>query len=161
MALPPNRASPGADRDAFGTIAEDGRPRLVPICFVLDGDVLFTPIDEKPKAATDPRQLARIRDIERRADVTVLVDQWDEDWNHLAWLRIDGRASLAEDPAERAAAIAALRAKYPQYAGHDLEHAPADPDRDRAGAELGRPQRSRKIASPIGRRQCVELIAWW
>ena len=35
----------------LGTIAEDGRPRLVPICFVLDGDVLFTPIDEKPKQA--------------------------------------------------------------------------------------------------------------
>ena len=34
----------------LGTIAEDGRPRLVPICFVLDGDVLFTPIDEKPKS---------------------------------------------------------------------------------------------------------------
>ena len=77
----------------LGTIADDGRPRLVPICFVLDGDVLVTPIDEKPKNATDPRQLARIRDIERRADVTVLVDRWDEDWHHLAWLRIDGRAS--------------------------------------------------------------------
>jgi len=108
----------------LGTIAEDGRPRLVPICFVLDRDVLFTPIDEKPKEASDPRRLARIRDIERRADVTVLVDRWDEDWDRLAWLRIDGRASLAEDPADRAPAIAALRAKYPQYAGHDLESRP-------------------------------------
>jgi PPOX class probable F420-dependent enzyme len=108
----------------LGTIAEDGRPRLVPICFVLDGNVLFTPIDEKPKRGSDPRQLARIRDIERRADVTVLIDRWDEDWTHLAWLRIDGRASLAEDPVERASAIAALRAKYPQYAGHDLERRP-------------------------------------
>ena len=63
--------------------------------------MLFTPIDEKPKQTTDPRQLARIRDIERRADVTVLIDRWDEDWTHLAWLRIEGRASLTEDPAER------------------------------------------------------------
>ena len=99
----------------LATIAEDGRPRLVPICFVLHGDVLFTPIDEKPKTA-DLRSLARLRDIERRADVTVLIDRWDEDWNHLAWLRIDGRATLTDDPAERASAIAALRAKYPQYA---------------------------------------------
>ena len=68
----------------LGTIAEDGRPRLVPICFVLDDDVLFTPIDEKPKRGTDPRQLARIRDIERRAEVTVLVDRWNEDWTNLA-----------------------------------------------------------------------------
>jgi PPOX class probable F420-dependent enzyme len=108
----------------LGTIAEDGRPRLVPICFVLDGEVLLTPIDEKPKETIDPRQLARIRDIERRADVTVLVDRWNEDWDRLAWLRIDGRAAIAEDPAERARAIAALRAKHPQYAGHDLESRP-------------------------------------
>ncbi len=78
----------------LGTIAENGRPRLVPICFVLEGEVLYTPIDEKPKQATDPRSLARIRDIERRADVTLLIDRWDEDWDHLAWLRIEGRARL-------------------------------------------------------------------
>ncbi len=129
----------------LGTIAEDGRPRLVPICFVLDGDVLFTPIDEKPKRGTDPRRLARIRDIERRADVTVLIDRWDEDWTNLAWLRIDGRASLAEDPAERASAIAALRAKYPQYAGHDLEHRPLIRiaiERVRSWGDLSDPGRS-------------------
>ena len=78
----------------LGTIAEDGRPRLVPICFVLDGDMLYTPIDEKPKETADPRQLARIRDIERRADVTVLIDRWDEDWHHLAWLRSVGAIAL-------------------------------------------------------------------
>ena len=134
----------------LGTIAEDGRPRLVPICFVLDEDVLFTPIDQKPKEATDLRQLARVRDIERRADVTVLVDQWDEDWNHLAWLRIDGRASLAEDAEERALASAALRAKYPQYAGHDLEHRPLIRiaiERTRSWGDLSDPGRSR---SPAG-----------
>ena len=108
----------------LGTIAENGRPRLVPICFVLEGEVLYTPIDEKPKQATDPRSLARIRDIERRADVTLLIDRWDEDWDHLAWLRIEGRARLTDDHAERDPAIAALRAKYPQYAGHDLESRP-------------------------------------
>lgn len=133
----------------LGTIAEDGRPRLVPVCFVLDGDVLYTPIDEKPKTA-DPRQLARIRDIERRADVTVLVDRWDEDWRHLAWLRIDGRATLANDPAERTSAIAALRSKYPQYAEHDLEHRPLIRiaiERVRSWGDLSDRGRSR---SPLG-----------
>jgi len=134
----------------LGTIAEDGRPRLVPICFALDGDALFTPIDEKPKQAADPRHLARVRDIERRADVTVLIDEWDEDWTHLAWLRIDGRANLAEDPAERASAVAALRAKYPQYAEHDLEHRPLIRiaiERVRSWGDLSDPGRSR---SPSG-----------
>ena len=134
----------------LGTIAEDGRPRLVPICFVLDGDVLYTPIDEKPKQTSDPHHLARIRDIERRADVTVLIDRWDENWDHLAWLRIDGRASLTEDPAERARAIAALRAKYPQYADHDLEARPLIRiaiERVRSWGDLSDPGRSR---SPSG-----------
>jgi PPOX class probable F420-dependent enzyme len=130
----------------LGTIAEDGHPRLVPICFVLDGDVLFTPIDEKPKQAIDPRQLARIRDIEQRADVTVLIDRWDEDWDHLAWLRIEGRAALASDPAERATAVAALRTKYPQYTEHDLENRPLIRiaiERVRSWGDLSDPGRSR------------------
>ena len=108
----------------LGTIAEDGRPRLVPVCFVVLGDAFYTPIDDKPKQTDHPRSLARIRDIVGRADATVLVDRWEEDWSRLAWLRCDGRASLTNDSDERTAAIEALRAKYPQYAGHDLEHRP-------------------------------------
>jgi len=116
----------------------------VPICFALVGDVLYTPIDEKPKAH-DPRTLARIRDIERRADVTVLVDRWDEDWVRLAWLRCDGRAGLTDDPDERAAAIDALRARYPQYATHDLESRPlirVEIERVRSWGDLSDPGRS-------------------
>ena len=95
----------------------------MPICFVLVDDGLYTPIDEKPKTP-DPRSLARIRDIERRAGVSFLVDRWDEEWTRLAWLRGDGRASLTDDTDERTTAIAALRAKYRQYATHDLESRP-------------------------------------
>jgi PPOX class probable F420-dependent enzyme len=107
-----------ARRATLATIGEDGRPRLVPICFVLVGETLYTPIDEKPKTTADPRGLARVRDIERRSDVAILVDRWDEDWTRLAWLRIDGRATLVEPDAS---VLAALRAKYPQYRAHDLE----------------------------------------
>jgi PPOX class probable F420-dependent enzyme len=114
-----------------------GRPRLVPICFVMPGPelvepaapLLYTPLDDKPKRVADPHRLARVRDIAARPEVTVLVDRWDEDWHRLAWLRLRGRAELlepADDAAatERARAIAALRAKYPQYATHDLESSP-------------------------------------
>jgi PPOX class probable F420-dependent enzyme len=107
-----------ARRATLATIGDDGRPRLVPICFVLVGEALYTPIDEKPKSTADPRELARVRDIERRSDVTILVDRWDEDWTRLAWLRIDGEATLVEPDAS---ILAGLRARYPQYRGHDLE----------------------------------------
>jgi PPOX class probable F420-dependent enzyme len=109
------------------TIGPDGTPRPVPICFVLDPDspVLVTPIDEKPKRTDDPRSLARVRDIEARPEVAILVDRWDEDWTRLAWVRCLGRAAIV-DPGQpgHADAVDALRAKYPQYADHRLEERP-------------------------------------
>ena len=117
----------GARTATLATIAPDGRPRLVPVCFVLVGSTVYTPLDEKPKAVIDPRSLARARDIERRPDVTLLVDRWAEDWARLAWLRCDGRAELLEADAasaEHRSAVGALRAKYAQYDTHDLESRP-------------------------------------
>lgn len=118
-----------ARQAVLATIAPDGRPRLVPICHVVEPvrPVLWTPLDEKPKAVSEVAGLARVRDILRDGRVTVLVDRWDEDWDRLAWLRCEGVASVIEpgsSVADRTAAIAALRAKYPQYGTHDLEARP-------------------------------------
>lgn len=115
-----------ARRAVLVTIAPDGRPRPVPICFVLDEEdpFLYTPIDDKPKHDNDPRSLARVRDIERDPRVSVLVDAWDEDWAKLVWLRCAGTAVLESSTANRVGVIAALRAKYPQYADHHLEVRP-------------------------------------
>jgi PPOX class probable F420-dependent enzyme len=99
----------------------------VPCCFVLDGErpVLYTPLDDKPKRDPDPLTLARIRDIAADPRVTILVDRWDEDWTRLAWLRCDCTAALIEPTApEHPTAVAALRAKYPQYAEHRIETHP-------------------------------------
>jgi len=116
-------------RAVLATIAPDGRPRLVPICFVLDvaQPILYTPIDEKPKREDDPLSLARIRDIEADPRVTVLVDRWNEDWSRLAWLRGHGRAVVLDpssDADERRGVVSALRAKYGQYETHRLESRP-------------------------------------
>jgi PPOX class probable F420-dependent enzyme len=112
----------------LATIAPDGAPRLVPICFALadDVDVLYSPLDDKPKDVGDPRDLARVRDILARPDVSLLVHHWSEDWSALGWLRVGGRASLLEPGAgrEHMAAVRALRGKYPQYAEHRLESRP-------------------------------------
>jgi PPOX class probable F420-dependent enzyme len=109
----------------LATMGVDRRPRLVPICFVVVDDVVWSPLDEKPKAVRDVRHLARVRDIMARPDVSLLVDRWSEDWSELAWLRIGGRATLVEPDAVPPGVIAALRAKHPQYRDHDLEHRPA------------------------------------
>ena len=113
-----------ARRATLATIDSAGRPRLVPICFVVDGDILWSPLDEKPKAVADVRSLARVRDIAERPLVTVLVDRWSEDWTQLGWVRLHGTAQLVEPGEVPASVIPALRSRYPQYAGHDLEHRP-------------------------------------
>ena len=119
-----------ARRAVLATIAPDGRPRLVPVCFILDParPTVYSPLDDKPKRVDDVRDLARVRDILDRPAVSLLVDRWDEDWTKLAWLRLSGTATLVEPASdgdgEHAAATAALRAKYPRYASHRLESNP-------------------------------------
>jgi PPOX class probable F420-dependent enzyme len=113
-----------ARRATLATIDPRGRARLVPICFVVDGDVLWSPLDEKPKAVADVRTLARVRDITERPGVTVLVDRWAEDWDELGWVRLHGSAQLVEAEAVAAGVIPLLRSRYPQYDDHDLEQRP-------------------------------------
>jgi PPOX class probable F420-dependent enzyme len=125
---PAQRAFLAAARSAtLATIDPSGRPRPVPVCFVVLGDVAYTPLDEKPKRDADPRALARVRDVLADPRVTMLADRWDEDWGRLAWIRLRGTAALLEPGpggAEHARAVAALRAKYPQYGSHALEGRP-------------------------------------
>lgn len=122
----------GSRRAVLGTISPSGRPRLVPVAFVVveaSRDlIVYSALDEKPKTVSDPRSLARVRDIRARTQVSLLVDEWHEDWTRLAWVRLDGEAALLEpEPAtatERARAVAALRERYPQYAAQRLEERP-------------------------------------
>ena len=116
-----------ARRAILATTAPDGRPRPVPVCFIVDaveGVRIITPLDDKPKATADKRALARVRDILERPDVGLLVERWDEDWSRLAWLRLDGNATLLEPADVPPDAVERLRAKYAQYATHDLESSP-------------------------------------
>lgn len=116
-----------ARRATLATIAPDGSPRLVPICFVVDpvSAIIRTPLDEKPKSTPDPLALARVRDILARPTVSILVDRWEEDWGRLAWVRGVGHATLVEpaDPTH-GPAVRDLRTKYPQYAAQRLEARP-------------------------------------
>jgi PPOX class probable F420-dependent enzyme len=92
-------------------------PRQVPIVFArVQGD-LWSPIDGKSKSG---RELARVRDVRADPRVSVLLDEYGPDWSRLWWIRIDGVADVVRpaDPksdSRVADALAALRAKYPQY----------------------------------------------
>jgi PPOX class probable F420-dependent enzyme len=95
----------------------------VPICFAIDGGVLYTPLDGKPKRRP-VQQLKRVRNILSNPEVAVLVDRYDEDWSRLRYALIRGAASLLEDEEERAAAVRCLTDKYEQYARMNIERAP-------------------------------------
>jgi PPOX class probable F420-dependent enzyme len=119
-----------ARRAVLATIATDGTPRLVPIAFVWVDDsgagVIYSALDEKPKSTPDPRELARVRDIVARPRVSVLVDEWSEEWSALGWVRVVGRALLidSESAPEHRESVRLLRERYPQYESHALESRP-------------------------------------
>lgn len=93
----------------LATTRADGRPHVVPITFAIDGMTVVTAVDHKPKRHT---RLQRLANIEATGFASVLVDHWDESWDRLWWVRIDGPAAvIATDPS----ATAALEAKYRQY----------------------------------------------
>ena len=92
----------------LATVDPQGRPHVVPICFVIDGETLYTVVDEKPKRT---RRLQRLRNIEANPQVEVLIDEYDEDWSKLRWVRLRGTARIVDDRR----AVELLAAKYPQY----------------------------------------------
>ena len=99
----------------LATVGPDGDPHLVPICFAVlegDGDVIVSGTDEKPKTTY---ALRRLRNIAENPTATLLVDHYEEEWERIWWVRVDGRGRGVNDDAERELAVAALRAKYPQY----------------------------------------------
>jgi PPOX class probable F420-dependent enzyme len=86
---------------------------------------LHIALDEKPKRV-GPGALKRVRNLLANPAVSLLVDRYDDqDWGRLAFLRVDGMADLLApgDPGHRPA-VAALRAKYPQYGAMALEERP-------------------------------------
>jgi PPOX class probable F420-dependent enzyme len=78
----------------------------------LHHDTLYTPVDAKPKRS---RRLRRVANIERDPRVTILVDEYLDDWSALWWVRLRGLARILDGGDEWARAADLLRAKYAQY----------------------------------------------
>jgi PPOX class probable F420-dependent enzyme len=89
-----------------------GRLYLVPLCFALDGDTIYSAVDAKPKRS---RRLRRIENARARPDVTVLVDHYDDAWERLWWVRLRGRARVLDGGEEAERALRLLVDKYERY----------------------------------------------
>ena len=111
----------------LATADASGKPSVVPVVYttVVLGDepAVVIAIDDKPKG--DPRALRRVRNILERPEVALVVDDYQEDWQGLAWVLGRGLAGLVEPGGPgHAEALAALRLKYQQYAAMRLEELP-------------------------------------
>jgi len=93
----------------LATVRDDGAPHLVPIVFAVDGDVIYSAVDAKPKRT---RSLRRLANIAAEPRVSVLADHYADDWSRLWWVRADGTARVLD---ASPAGLAALTARYPQY----------------------------------------------
>jgi PPOX class probable F420-dependent enzyme len=121
----------------LATVTPESRPHLVPCCFALspryaasggdagdagdlrqggdpagEGDVLYSAVDAKPKTTLALRRLANLR---ANGAAALLVDHYDDDWDTLWWVRVDGRGRVVEAGSERERALDLLAAKYEQY----------------------------------------------
>ena len=73
----------------LASIGAHEQPHLVPIVFVCVDGVIYSPVDGKRKR---DGALQRLRNVARRASVSILLDHYDVDWRRLWWLRIDVKA---------------------------------------------------------------------
>ena len=89
----------------FATRDADGMPHVVPVCPVLDGDVLVF--------ASDPS--AKVRNLRADPRCALIFDDYVEDWNLNHQVQIRGTARIVEAGAEWDRAKALLDAEFPQY----------------------------------------------
>jgi PPOX class probable F420-dependent enzyme len=108
------------------TVGADGAPHVLPVCYALDDAAVYFVADAKPKRRP-ARDLQRVRNVRATGRAALVVDDWDEDWTRLAWVLVRGPATIVDDAALHAAALARLRARYPQYRAMPLDDPSAHP----------------------------------
>jgi PPOX class probable F420-dependent enzyme len=89
----------------LGTADLLGQPLVVPICYAWDGAALYSA----------PLGLKRIRNIRENAKVSVVIDRYDEDWQSLRYVIIQGEARVITAGGDFSHGVDLLLAKYPQY----------------------------------------------
>jgi len=98
----------------LATVDDAGRPLVLPICYVVAGETVYSPIDAKPKRVPVQR-LKRLQNIRDNPHVALVIDDYGEDWTQLAYVILHGAAAILTGGSPFEQAVTALREKYPQY----------------------------------------------
>jgi PPOX class probable F420-dependent enzyme len=96
----------------LGTADAQGQPHVVAVTFAVDGDLIYTAVDQKPKSGTN---LKRLRNVRENPQVSMLADEYSDDWGALWWVRADGRAVILDDQRQMAEPLRLLADRYWQY----------------------------------------------
>jgi PPOX class probable F420-dependent enzyme len=97
----------------LATVTVENRAHIVPCCFVVDAETIYSAVDDAKSKSTPA--LRRFQNISSNGAASLLADHYDEDWATLWWVRVDGKGRIVEDDVERERAIDLLAAKYEQY----------------------------------------------
>ena len=108
----------------LATANVDGQPHVIPVCYALDGGVIYSMLDLKPKRI-QILKLKRVRNILENPSVSLVIDDYMEDWNLLSYVLVMGTASLIQSGREQQRATRLLREKYSQYRTLLTDTAPA------------------------------------
>jgi PPOX class probable F420-dependent enzyme len=95
----------------LGLLDDEGGPRVLPVTFAVAEGRIWSAVDNKPKRTAEP---ARLRFLRRDPRAALTVDRYSDDWEELAWVQVLGTVRVL-DPADGAAGLKALSAKYEQY----------------------------------------------
>jgi PPOX class probable F420-dependent enzyme len=110
----------------LATVAPDGMPHVLPVCYALDDEAVYFVADAKPKRRP-AHALQRLENVRWSRSAALVVDDYDEDWTRLAWVLVRGPAAVVDEAAAHAAALARLRLRYPQYRAMPLDDPGAHP----------------------------------
>jgi PPOX class probable F420-dependent enzyme len=109
----------------LATASARGQPHVVPICFAVLGETVYSAIDEKPKRVGAYR-LQRVRNVLSNPQAMLVADVYDDtDWTRLGFVLLSGRARVIEPGGdEHAMAVGRLRERYAQYRAMALDQRP-------------------------------------
>lgn len=108
----------------LATADRDAAPHVVPVVFALVDGKIYIPVDGKQKK--DVERLKRLDNIRENAQVSFLVDHYEDDWAKLGFALIFGSAVVIHAEADAEVyekAAERLREKYAQYRGAITIHA--------------------------------------
>ena len=89
----------------LATADANGVPHLIPVCYALMDGMIYSVLDQKPKRTALTR-LRRVRNMLVNPQVSLVVDHYEEHWEHLWYILISGHAELLEEAVQVARSAA-------------------------------------------------------